>query len=247
MKIKYLSHYTYYKYSLNENGCILSGNTACFAPLYSHGKNLNNGEVKIFVNRDPLVNEKNLDNYCLLTMDEVVEYLTWLQKMTGIELSISTDKDLTMTNTLSSTNYFFVNVSLENNTNFELKFILALIRDMYEFSFNLQTKAVFLMNDVDELCLLDLSERICLTKNSIPMINGNHSTYLSSIKSMNNKQFIERYEQKKRIMDKIHNFYINDGSLHTILKLDSIADTIESGKLDDQTTALLIEQYKQYK
>ena len=247
MKTNYLSYYTYYKYKVNN---VLSNSpdyTSCFSDIYRSLKDINNGEIKIFINKDPKLNSNGIDNYCLLTMDEVSEYINWLNIVTGINLFISTDADDVLTRSRNSDSYFFVNILLNNNTKFEVKFILALIRDMYEYSFNIQIKTAFLMKSVEELSLLDLSERICLSKNCIPMLNNNHSTYIDPIKLTTTSKFIYRYNEIKDSTGYIQNFYHKNGETSTNLRLENISDNVESGKLTEDIISNLIKKYNEFK
>ena len=246
MKIKYLQYYTYYKYKLNLDADFnYSHNRGCFSSIYNLVEDYSQtGRIKIFINRDPGLNEKALNNYCILTDNEIKEYIKWIVKVTKIKISISKFQDIMLPDICGSTNYIFVNILLKNNTAFEVKFVLALIRDMYEYPFNAQIKLALLMKDIPELSILDLSQKICIAKNSMACTNWNHSTYKFQIQIISNKKFVERYLYCKNWCTTIQQFYERSFVVDIPWIDMTLANKqIECGKLEENTIDTLLRIY----
>lgn len=243
MNTNYLNYYNYYKYKINLDDKFQNGEYICFSQVYPKlYKFNNNGVIYLFVNQDKTLNEQSVDNYCILSSKEINQYIKWLNEMTGIDI-----KKVAAIKGHKGEKGFSVRITMNNNYAFEIRLLLALIRNMYEWTFNVQLKTAFLMEGLDEFKHLDLSERICIANNSIHDSNSNHSTHqYSNCVMINNEKFIEQYNNKKSVKFNVHDFYNYKGKFKTEdwNEIRETSNKAESGVISDLLKETLINNYE---
>lgn len=241
MKVKYLSFYTLYKYKINSMKKFYIEDYVCFSKIYRELKRLNNnGTIYVYINQDEGLNEMSIDNYTILTNGEINKYLSWLKDVTGFKLRKT--KQLIQA---KGNRGFCVKIDFKDKSSFEVKFILALVRNMYEHPFNIQLKTVFGMKKIKEFKNLDLSQRICIVNNSMSWVSG-HSSYSNYSKAIDNNQFKERYLAVKNSINNVHSFYEDHIRIKKIIGIDSIyenIDCLKNGTIPDKLKNILIENY----
>jgi hypothetical protein len=248
MNVRYLNYYA--NYSWNIKGLEIesaSQSAICFSRIYSLlGRpelgGLLSGNVNIFVNKslDFIVNKQN-DNYCILDKNELNYYLRFLNKFNDNMVV----KKVKAKSHISNDN-FTIELLFKNVRPYEIRLMMALVRNMYEVSYSLQTKLAFLMKNLKEFKKLDFSERLCLSINSISVRGYGHSIYgANNVKLINNNDLIERYKIIVPFETEVNNFLQDDSKNYEIIRYDDISVTgIFKNEISDILKDNLIENYK---
>ena len=187
MRVKGLNYQVYYSYDLtrkDEKNNIESKITrdeqflnspyVCFSGLYneaSRGHDFN-GHIKIKVCLTNKDNAKRLDNYCLITKDQVKEYLGLLTHMTmGYWTFLCEDYD---------EDYILITCTTNKDVNFyQIRLIPAMVRVLFENNYNYVIKLAFLMGKEIDFMDLDLAQRFTLALNCFTNDNPGHSVHYS--------------------------------------------------------------------
>ena len=206
-----LSYTTNYYYSLNSKELNFH-NYACFSSLYKQTMTLpfdskNYGSLGVKVYFDKELNNEMRDNYCLLDDSELQEYIKWIKETTGFNFKIC-DK-IEINDGFSDFNHRILRVEFKKRYPYEIRLISALIRNIYEFPYNVMVKSAFLMNNIEEFKHLDYTQRFCIAVNSIDGYNTGHSVFsYDGVDFYNGKSIKERYLESKGNEKNVQSFML---------------------------------------
>ena len=174
MKFTGLNYYTNYSYKRSRMPVIHRNNSYCFSSIYSE---IRNGapadyeyvDIRILKRTD---NQKdNYDHVNLLTIPEFKKYLKWIKELSGAKIRVSWKPNYHVHDSIS------VRINLRNQNTMSVKTLPALVRNVYEFPFNLATKLAFLMEKDNDFKHLSFSERYTLAMNICGGHKDEHSTF----------------------------------------------------------------------
>ena len=184
MKVKGLNYLVYYSYELTrkKGNAIdkklvrdeeyLNSAYVCFSELYNNAPNGYNfnGHIKIKICITDKENTKRLDNYCLITKEQVKEYLGLLTHMTmGYWTFLCEDYD---------EDYILITCTTNKDVNFyQIRLIPAMVRVLFENNYNYVIKLAFLMGKEIDFMDLDLAQRFTLALNCFKNDNPGHSIH----------------------------------------------------------------------
>ena len=248
--LNYATHH-FYKISREPLEFI---NDVCFSQMYRRSSKLNPSKkisaklgVKVFFDKE--LNNKFVDNYCLLNEREVSEYLNWVKYITGI--SIKESKTL-ISDSIESTDFKVYEVNIRNRYPYELRTIAGLIRNMYEMPFNIMVKIAFLMKFHDEFKTLDFTERLSVAINSIHGYREVHAMFSQKgVLFLNNKQFKARYAEYKGKLMNVCEFFNNKVTTpevrikYTDYDETGFWDCLEKDIISDEIKKILVINYEQ--
>jgi hypothetical protein len=256
-----LNYTTNYYYSINSNELTFK-NYICFAELYGKTNYLlnlpdNYGKlgVKIYFSKE--LNSQMYDNYCLLNDEELKEYLLWIKKTTGFNLKVS--NKIQIDDHIEDLNYKILSVKYTKKYPYEIKLIAALIRNLYEFPYNVMIKSALLMKNNEEFQHLDYTQRFCISVNSISGYNTGHSIFTGQGTDLyDNKSIRKRYLKAKKSERNVEYFMYkrkdcefnriymdgHDRSNNDEDDEKSIFDCLENNYISDEIKDIFIKNYK---
>lgn len=184
MKVKGLGYQVYYSYKLTrkKGGVVnkelirgeeyLNSAYVCFSELYNEALNGydSNGHIKIKICITDKENAARFDNYCLITKEQVKEYLGLLTHISmGYWTFLCEDYD---------DDYILITCTTNKDVNFyQVRLIPAMIRVLFEKNYNYVIKLAFLMSKEVDFMDLDLAQRFTLALNCFINDNGGHSIH----------------------------------------------------------------------
>lgn len=184
MRVKGLNYQVYYSYELTrkKGNAIdkklvrgeeyLNSAYVCFSELYNNAPNGYNfnGHIKIKICMTDKENAKRLDNYCLITKEQVKEYLGLLTHISmGYWTFLCEDYD---------DDYILITCTTNKDVDFyQVRLIPAMVRVLFENNYNYVIKLAFLMGKEIDFMDLDLAQRFTLALNCFLNDNPGHSIH----------------------------------------------------------------------
>jgi len=263
MVINCLNYTTNYYYAINSDELVFR-NYVCFAEMYRKTQYLsqtpsNFGQLGVKVYFSKELNNQMHDNYCLLNDEKLKEYLLWIKKTTGFNLKVS--NKVQINDGIEDLNYKILSVKFTKKYPYEIKLIAALIRNLYEFPYNVMIKSAFLMKNHEEFQHLDYTQRFCVAVDSISGYNTGHSTFSRYGTDLyDNKSIRKRYLKAKKLERNVEYFmyktqkcefdriYMNGHERNDEEEDEenekSIFDCLEEDYISDELKDLFIENYE---
>ena len=259
-----MNYHTSYAWKINKGEYSYRRNAACFSSLYSDTRQISNKRknngcifVKIYFDRES--NIDRVDNYCLLNESELKKYFHWIKKITGFNLKLSNNNQITEPH--EKYNYKIIKVQFLKRSAYEIKLICALIRNLYECPYNIMVKSAFLMKDLEEFKHLDFSQRFSVAINSISKYGTGHSVfssdgtlyyndkllkkrYLTATELENNVNQFMLYDTSKDIKFNRYNYYQTTKEDEDDDNYETIFDTLEEDYISNEFKDILIGNYK---
>jgi len=242
---KYICKYSY-SFDIKKNAKISREYAACFSKLYTEmprgGKyNLN---VSLMIYTENVLNSDEKDNYCILSPRQLNEYIKFVEEVCGVKII----KSRSMKCEQYKCKYNRIDIQLRDKSYFDLKLVTTLMRNTYEWTFNLQLKTAFLMKKIKEFKNLDLSQRLCVAINTIYNSNSGHSSYIDDVKLTNKNELIDRisFINRNNIRNVNYLYEHPYRSVNKYLVYDNdsyIATKLESNVINDEFKKELIKNY----
>ena len=257
-----LNYKCLYYYKLNKDELVFRKGL-CFSDLYRvtkmlPGRNINSGTIgiKVFFSKD--LNNRMINNYCLLNDLELKHYMQWIKNTTGFNLTKYNRTKIF--DDINDDNYKILRVRFKDKYPYEIRLIAALVRNLYEFPSNVMVKSAFIMKNYKEFKNLDFTQRLCIAINSICGYNTGHTVFCyNGTDFYNNKSIKERYEEAKSTENNVQYFMrkinkieferiYSDGHYHKNEDEEdeecSIFDSLEEDYISDEYMEILQKNYK---
>jgi len=223
MKLSMLNFDTNYYYKLNGNNKKVFRKSNCFNSLY-YGNDLkahgNNGILGVLVVLDNSRNKNLKDNYCLISLDEVKEFLEMITKITRFEFNI-----IELDHEFKDFNgrHIVIETTFKDKSKYQIKVVACMIRYLYESYYAVATKTAFMMKDIDGFRNLGLYKRWILATSTINnagqwpphnlnTIDSNIETSLKMLKKKFNDKDSQYVEYMIKITKEVKRINIKEAS-----------------------------------
>ena len=211
-----LNYKCLYYYKLNKDELVFR-KYLCFSDLYRvtkmlPGRNINSGTIgiKVFFSKD--LNNRMINNYCLLNDLELKHYMQWIKNTTGFNLTKYNRTKIF--DNINDDNYKILRVRFKDKYPYEIRLIAALVRNLYEFPSNVMVKSAFIMKNYKEFKNLDFTQRLCIAVNSIFGYNTIHTVFsYGGTDFYNNKSIKARYEKAKFTENNVEYFMLKTNQI----------------------------------
>lgn len=210
LDFQYTNLCTYYSCKCEQKKIDLEKhNMVCFSEVF--GKVCGNAEYNIYVCKDPAILLNRRNNYCLLSQDDIIQWLECIREIVDMEYSITEDKALI--DTAKQYDCYNIGVIVNNDNNMCHKFVLTTVRYLYEWPFNVVLKDVLRLVDIEQFkdeTLINLHNMVFSSTYIGRHMGYGHSLTRCYAKLMSNDDIKESFKTNSWINDIFKtSFYAN--------------------------------------
>lgn len=203
MKIRSLNYHSVHSFCINGYKREVFRTGSCFSQIYAraNGNEHNNGYVDIFIADGYVENNRNRDHLNLLTKHELNQYLKWIKELTGLRMRRRHNNSYNSVSGQSIKTYF------TDSSTMMVKLAPALVRNIYEFPFNISTKLAFIIGRDKDFKHLSFSERYCLANNICIGVRDCHTVFNPAYKVEMSK--MNELQERIKSIEKVSDFMIS--------------------------------------